>query len=58
LHALENADIAKGQGEWRIMVQIGCRSPPDKQDALLELAREFEAREVPADWRQQQQVGL
>jgi hypothetical protein len=35
------------------MVQIGCRCPLGKQDALLELVRGFVAREAPADWRQQ-----
>jgi hypothetical protein len=31
------------------MVQIGCRCPLDKQDAILELVRGFEALDVPAD---------
>jgi hypothetical protein len=39
LHAFEDADMAKGQGEWRIMVQIGCRAcPPHQQDLFLEPA--------------------
>jgi hypothetical protein len=45
--------LKKGQSEWRIMVQIGCRCPLPKQDAFLELVRGFRAREAPADWRQQ-----
>jgi hypothetical protein len=45
--------MEKGQTEWRIMVQIGCRPPLGKQDAFLDLVRGFEAREAPADWRQQ-----
>jgi hypothetical protein len=53
LHAFADAKMEKGQGEWRIMVQIGCRCPLDKQDAFLELVRGFEAREAPAGWRQQ-----
>ena len=52
-HAFEDAKMEKGQTEWRIMVQIGCRCPLPKQDALLELVRRFGAREAPADWRQQ-----
>jgi hypothetical protein len=35
------------------MVQIGCRCLLGKQDAFLERVRGFEAREAPADWRQQ-----
>jgi hypothetical protein len=31
--------MEKGQGEWRIMVQIGCRCPLPKQDAFLERVR-------------------
>jgi hypothetical protein len=38
------------------MVQIGCRCPLDKQDALLERVREFGAREVPAKWHEQLMV--
>jgi hypothetical protein len=54
MHAFENGSMEKGQTEWRIMVQIGCRCPPlGKQDAFLELVRGFGAREAPADWRQQ-----
>jgi hypothetical protein len=53
LHAFADAKMEKGQAEWRIMVQIGCRCPLDKQDAFLELVRRFGAREGPADWRQQ-----
>jgi hypothetical protein len=52
LHVLEDAEIEKGQGEWRLMVQICCRCPLDKQDAFLELVRGFEAGDVSADWRQ------
>jgi hypothetical protein len=44
--------MEEGQGEWRVMVQIGCRCRLDKQDLILELVRGFEAREVPANWRQ------
>jgi hypothetical protein len=44
LHAIADAKMEKGQGEWRIMMQIGCRCPLDKQDAFLELVREFEGR--------------
>jgi hypothetical protein len=53
LHAFEDADMVKGQGEWRLMVQIDCRCPPDKQDLFLELVRGFKAREVPGDWHQE-----
>jgi hypothetical protein len=54
LHAFADAKMEKGQGEWRVMVQIGCRCPLGKQDApLLERVRGFEAREASADWRQQ-----
>jgi hypothetical protein len=54
LRAFEDADMVKGQGEWRIMVQIGCRAcPPHQQDLFLELVREFKAHEVPLKWRQQ-----
>jgi hypothetical protein len=27
MHAFEDAKIEKGQTEWQIMVQIGCRCP-------------------------------
>ena len=53
MHAFADAKMEKGQTEWRIMVQIGCRCPLGKQDAFLERVRGFEAREAPADWRQQ-----
>ena len=53
LHAFADAKMQKGQGEWRIMVQIGCRCPLGKQDAFLELVRGFGAREAPAGWCQQ-----
>jgi hypothetical protein len=53
MHAVENGSMEKGQGEWCILVQIGCRCPLGKQDAFLELVRGFEAREAPAGWRQQ-----
>jgi hypothetical protein len=55
LHAFEDAKITKGQGEWWLMVQIGCRCcpPQHKQDLFLELVRGFGAREAPAEWRQQ-----
>jgi hypothetical protein len=35
LHAFADAKMEKGQGEWRIMVQIGCCRCPllGKQDA-------------------------
>jgi hypothetical protein len=45
--------MVQGQDELRIMVQIGCRCPLDKQDLFLELVRDFKAREVPADWHEQ-----
>jgi hypothetical protein len=53
LHAFADSKMQKGQTEWRIMVQIGCRCPLGKQDALLELVRGFGAREAPAHWPQQ-----
>jgi hypothetical protein len=55
MHAFADAKMEKGQTEWRIMVQIGCRCPLGKQDALLERVRGFKskARETPAGWRQQ-----
>jgi hypothetical protein len=53
MHAFENGSMEKGQGEWRVLVQIGCRCPLGKQDAFLELVRGFGAREAPADRRQQ-----
>jgi hypothetical protein len=56
LHAFADAKMEKGQAEWRIMVQIGCRCPLDKQDAFLELVRGFGAREVPAKWHEQLMV--
>jgi hypothetical protein len=56
LHAFEDAEMKQGQGEWRLMVQIGCRCPPDKQDLFLELVRGFKAPEVPPEWRQQLMV--
>jgi hypothetical protein len=56
LHAFEDAEMEKGQGEWRLMVQVGCRCPLDKQDAFLELVRGFEALDLPADWRQHLKV--
>jgi hypothetical protein len=49
LHGFADAKMEKGQDEWRLMVQIECRCPLDKQDALLELVRGFGAREVPAE---------
>jgi hypothetical protein len=52
-HAFEDAKMEKGQTEWRIMVQIGCRCPLGKQDAFLERVRGFEARGALAGWRQQ-----
>jgi hypothetical protein len=53
LHAFEDAEMKQGQGEWRLMVQIGCRCPPDKQELVLELVRGFKALEVPPEWRPQ-----
>jgi hypothetical protein len=53
MHAFADAKMEKGQPEWRIMVQIGCRCPQGKQDAFLERVRGFRAREAPAGWRQQ-----
>jgi hypothetical protein len=53
LHDFEDAKMEQGQGEWRIMVQIGCRCPPHQQDLFLELVRGFGAREVPAKWHEQ-----
>jgi hypothetical protein len=43
LHAFEDADMVKGQGEWRLMMQIGCKCPPPKQDLFLQHVRGFEA---------------
>jgi hypothetical protein len=48
--------MVQGQDEWRIMVQIGCRCPAEKQDLFLERVRGFGAREVPADWHEQLMV--
>jgi hypothetical protein len=45
--------LPKGQGEWRIMVQIGCLCPLPKEDAFLELVRGSKALDVPGDWRPQ-----
>jgi hypothetical protein len=56
LHAFADAKMEKGQGEWRIVMQIGCRCPLSKQDALLELVRGFGATVVPDGW--QKQLGL
>jgi hypothetical protein len=53
MHAFADANMEKGQTEWRTMVQIGCRCPLGKQDAFLERVRGFEARATPAGWRQQ-----
>jgi hypothetical protein len=51
LFAFEDAEMKQGQGEWRLMVQIGCRCPPHKQDLFLQHVHG--AREVAAEWRQQ-----
>jgi hypothetical protein len=57
LRAFEDTEMEKaGQGEWRLMVQIGCKCPLPKQDAFLKLVRGFGAREVPAEWPQQLMV--
>jgi hypothetical protein len=56
LHAFEDDEMEQGQGEWRLMVQIGCWCPPHQQDLFLELVRGFKAREVPLKWRQQLMV--
>jgi hypothetical protein len=56
LCAFEDAEMEKGQGEWQLMVQIGCQCPLDKQGAFLKPVRGFGALEVPADWRQQLMV--
>jgi hypothetical protein len=53
LHGFEDAKMEQDQDEWRIMVQIGCRCPLDKQDAFLKPVRGFGAREVPAKWHEQ-----
>jgi hypothetical protein len=53
MHAFADAKMVKGQGEWRVVVQIGCRCPLGKHGALLERVRGFGARGAPADWRQQ-----
>jgi hypothetical protein len=53
LHGFEDAEMEKGQGEWRIMVQIGCRCPMHLQDIFLRHVRGFKAQEVPADWLDQ-----
>ena len=44
MHAFADAKMEKDQTDWRVMVQIGCRCPQGKQDAFLELVREFEGR--------------
>jgi hypothetical protein len=56
LHAFEDDEMEQGQGEWRLMVQIGCWCPPHQQGLFLELVRGFKAREVPLKWRQQLMV--
>jgi hypothetical protein len=56
LHSFEDAEMEKGQGEWRIMLQIGCRCPMDLQDIFLEHVRGFKAQEMPADWHEQLMV--
>jgi hypothetical protein len=48
MHAFADAKMKKGQGEWRAMVQIGCRCALGMQDVLLKRVRGFEARETPA----------
>jgi hypothetical protein len=53
LHGFEDAEMEKGQGEWRIMVQIGCQCPMHLQDIFLQHVRGFKAQEVPADWLEQ-----
>jgi hypothetical protein len=40
----------------RIVVQIGCRCPLDKQDAFLDRVRGFGPRPVPAKWHEQLMV--
>ena len=45
--------MEKGQGEWRIMLQVGCRCPMHLQDIFLEHVRGFKAQEMPADWLEQ-----
>jgi hypothetical protein len=58
LHGFEDAEMEQGQGEWRIMVQIGCRCPMHLQDIFLEHVRGFKAQEVPAgDWLEQLMAG-
>jgi len=56
LHSFEDAEMEKGQGEWRIMLQIGCRCPMHLQDIFLQHVRGFKAQEVPADWLEQLMV--
>jgi hypothetical protein len=41
LHGFEGADMVQGKGEYRIMVQLGCRCPPHQQDLFLEHVRGF-----------------
>jgi hypothetical protein len=53
LHGFEDADMVQGQGEWRIMVQIGCRCPMHQQDLFLDHVRGFKADEVPLKWLEQ-----
>ena len=53
MHGFEDAEMEQGRGEWRIMVQIGCRCPMDLQDIFLEHVRGFKAQEMPADWLEQ-----
>jgi hypothetical protein len=58
LHSFEDADMVQGQGEYRIMVQVGCRCPMHLQDLFLDHVRRrgFGARAVPAEWLEQLMV--
>jgi hypothetical protein len=53
----EHAEVEKGQGEWRLVVPIGCRCPlglvpwASSQGMFLEPLRGLVAGGVPADWR-------
>jgi hypothetical protein len=44
LHGFEDAEMMQGQGEWRIMVQIGCRCPMHLQDIFLQHVRGFKVQ--------------
>ena len=39
MHGFEDADMVKGQGEWRVMARVGCRCPQWGREALLAALR-------------------